>query len=186
MAVSDTQKIDLLFKKLFGVSKTDTATNKSPSNESILSPQLNRGDKIWTRSTEIPLIAAQISGITQSYQGTSRVQCVADTTSNPINGVYPTWKTQLADWIPPEFGSGYFVKVYVDSSGAVNPASTGTQLFDSGTAGVGEWHFDYQAGILNFIGNTIPSSLTTNKVIMVMGYRYVGEVGLKTVYGGTF
>lgn len=186
MAVSDSQKTDLLYKKIFGVAKTDLAVNKSPSNESIASPYLNRGDKIWTRSSEIPATAAAVAGVVASYQGTSRVQCVADTTSTSINGVYPTWKTNLTDWIPPEFGSSYFVKVYVDNSGAANPASTGTQIFDSGIAGVGEWFFDYQSGVLNFIGNSIPAVLTTSKVIMIMGYRYIGEIGLRTVYGGTF
>ena len=37
MAISDTQKVDLIYKKLFGATKTDLATNKSPSNEAIAS-----------------------------------------------------------------------------------------------------------------------------------------------------
>lgn len=186
MAVTDSQKTDLLYKKLFGVAKTDLAINKSPSNESIVSPYLNRGDRIWTRASEIPSTASSIEGVVASYQGSSRIQCVADTTSTSISGVYPTWKTNLTDWIPPEFGSTYFVKIYVDDSGANNPASTGTQIFDSGISGIGEWFFDYQAGIFHFIGNSIPTVLTTSKVIMVMGYRYIGEIGLRSVYGGTF
>ncbi len=44
MAVSQAQIVDLLYKQAFGVTKTDTAQNKSPSNESIPSPALNRGD----------------------------------------------------------------------------------------------------------------------------------------------
>ena len=44
MAVSQAQIVDLLYKEAFGVTKTDTAANKSPSNESIPSPALNRGD----------------------------------------------------------------------------------------------------------------------------------------------
>ena len=47
MAISDTQKVDYLFKKLgFAVSKTDTNASKAAANESIASPLLIRGDKV--------------------------------------------------------------------------------------------------------------------------------------------
>ena len=46
MAISDSAKVDLLYKKNFGLAKTDTPTAKSPSNETIASPALIRGDKI--------------------------------------------------------------------------------------------------------------------------------------------
>ena len=185
MAVSDSSKVDLLYKKLFGVAKTDTSTNKSASNESIASPTINRGDKIWTQASFIPATASSVVGIVQGYQGSSGIQCVADGTSTAVGGVYPTWKTNLTDWITPEFGSSYFVSVYADSSGASNPVATGTQMFDSGIAGVGEWFFDYQSGVLNFIGGTIPSALT-GKVVFITGYRYIGEIGLNVINGGTF
>lgn len=178
MAISDSQKVDLLYKKLFGVAKTDLPANKSPSNESIASPALLRGDKIWQQSDQIPATAAALSGLVQAYQTTSRVECSADTTTAPIGGVYPSWKTELADWIPSEFGASYFVKVYADTAGAANPVATGTQLSDSGIAGVGEWNFDYQSGVLNFIGGTIPAALTSSKVIFITGYRYIGSTGL--------
>ena len=44
MAINQTAYVDLLVKKLLGVAKTDLPGNKSPSNESIASPLLNRGD----------------------------------------------------------------------------------------------------------------------------------------------
>ena len=154
MAVSDAQKTDLLYKKLFGVAKTDTSTNKGASNESIASPTINRGDKIWTQASFIPTTAAAVTGIVQAYQTTARIQAAADTTTTAISSVYPTWKTNVTDWIPPEFGSTYFVKVYSDTSGASDPTVTGTQMFDAGVGGVGEWFFDYQSGVLNFIGGT--------------------------------
>jgi len=187
MAYSDTQKIDLLFKKLFGVAKTDTSTNKGASNESIASPALNRLDKVWTKSSEIPATAAAVTGVVQAYLTTAAVQCTADTTSTPTSSVYPTWKTNLTDWIPPEFGSTYFVKVYADTAGVDNAPSTGTQLSDAGISGVGEWWFDYQSGVLNFVGSSpIPAALTAAKVIYITGYRYVGEIGLVSVNGGSF
>ncbi len=178
MAISDTSKIDLLYKKLFGVTKTDTATNKSPSNEAIASPALIRGDRVWTQSGNIPAVAADVTNIVQGYLTTARVECTADTTAAPISSVYPSWKTNLVDWIPPEFGSTYLVKVYVDTAGAPDPTSTGTQLSDAGSGGTGEWYFDYQSGVLNFIGGTIPAALTVSKVIFITGYRYIGSTGV--------
>ncbi len=183
MAVSDSAKVDLLYKKLFGVAKTDTPTNKSPSNESISSTAFIRGDLIWQQSSSIPTVAASVAGVVQSYTGANSVQCTADTTTVPVSSVYPSWKTNLTDWIPSELGSTYFVKVYVDVPSAANAASTGTQIFDSGSGGVGEWNFDYQAGVLNFIGGTIPTALTSGKVVYVSGYRYIGYKGLSTLYG---
>ena len=186
MAVSDAQKVDLLYKKLFGVTKTDNSTNKSPSNESIASPQFLRGDTIWTQSTSIPGVAANVTGIVQGYTNAGAVQCAADNTSTPISSVYPTWKTNLTNWIPPEFGATYFVKVYAAPAGAANVESTGTQLFAAGSGGTGEWYFDPVAGVLNFIGQTIPAALTTSNVIYVSGYRYIGSTGVASNISGTF
>ena len=184
MAISDSAKVDLLYKKLFGVTKTDTPTNKSPSNEAIASPALLRGDIIWQQAASIPAIAAAVPSIVEAYTTTARIECVADTTTTPVSSRYPTWKTNLADWIPPEFGSTYFIKVYADDASASDPTVTGTQLSDSGIAGVGEWNFDYQSGVLNFIGGTIPSALTVSKVIYITGYRYIGSKGITTFSNG--
>lgn len=181
MTVSISQYVDLLVKKIEGVAKTDTAANKSPSNESIPSPLLNRGDTCWTQSYLIPSVASPTANIVQAYTGASAIQCVADTTTVQVGGVYPTWLTNLTDWIPQEFGSTYFVKAYVDNPGVSNPTITGTQIFDSGTGGVGEWYFDYQAGLLNFIGQTIPTALTSGKVVYIVGYQYIGLIGVQNL-----
>lgn len=181
MTVSTAQYVDLLVKKIEGVAKTDTAANKSPSNESIASPLLNRGDTCWTQANLIPPVAAAVTDLVQAYTGVDAVECTADITTVPIGGVYPTWLTNLTDWIPQEFGATYFIKAYVDNAGAANPQSTGTQIFDSGIAGVGEWYFDYQAGLLNFIGQTIPAVLTSTKRVYIVGYRYVGLKGVQNL-----
>jgi hypothetical protein len=177
MAVSDSSKVDLLYKKLFGVTKTDTPTNKGASSESIASPALIRGDKVWTESASIPATAADVTNVVQSYLTTSRIECTADTTTTPVSSVYPTWKTNLTNWIPPEFGSTYFIKVYAETAGNANPTN-GTALSDAGSGGTGEWFFDYQSGVLNFIGGTIPAALTAAKVVYITGYRYIGSVGV--------
>ena len=185
MAISTTQYIDLLFKKLNGVAKTATAIQKSPSNESIASPPLLRGDIIWMQSDQVPATAQVVAGITQGYLTTSRIECVPDTTVPTIGGIYPTWLTNLTNWIPQEFGSTWPVKIYVDTAGAANPAATGTQIFSPGIGGAGEFFFDTQAGLLNFIGETIPSTLTAGKSIFVIGYRYVGLLGVTNLPDGT-
>jgi hypothetical protein len=179
MAVSDSSKLDLLYKKLFGVSKSDTSTNKAASNEATASPSLLRGDIIWLQSDQIPSTAASVANIVQSYNSTSRIQCTSDTTSSPVSSIYPTWKTGLTDWISPEFGPTYFVKAYYGDSGLSNPAASGgTQFFDSGSGGTGEWWFDYQAGTLNFIGGTNPAGMTSSHVVYIYGYRYIGTKGV--------
>jgi len=185
MAVSQSQIVDLLYKQAFGVTKTDTATNKSPSNESIPSPLLIRGDTEWTQANQIPTTAAALSGIVQAYTGANAVQCTADNTTVPIGGVYPTWKTNLTYWIPAEFGATYNVQVWVDNPGVTNPTSTGTQIFADGSGGSGQYYYNYQSGVLNFIGETIPAALTSGKVLYIVGYRYIGLVGVTNLPSNT-
>ena len=189
MAVSLDTKVDLLLKKLSGLSKTDLGANKSPSNESIPSPSLNRGDTQWLNSYLIPSTASSTLGTVNGYFQNNRIQCTPDTTSQRINNVYPTWKTGLIDWIPPEFDSvniinTYRVKVFYGNAGLADPeASGGTQIFADGSLGQGEWFFDYQSGILNFFGDTpIPAGMTSTHVIYVLGYRYIGPRGFNSVF----
>lgn len=184
MTVSIAQKVDLLYKQAFGVTKTDNETNKSPSNESIPSPLLLRGDTIWVDSSQIPATAAAVSGIVEAYTGASAIECVADTTTVPIGGVYPTWLTNLTNWIPQEFGASYVVQVWVDNPGAVNPTATGTQIFAAGSGSTGEYYFNPVSGVLNFIGQTIPAALTSSKALFIVGYRYIGTLGITGGGGG--
>jgi len=185
MSIPISQQVDLLYKQAFGVTKTDTAANKSPSNEAIASPLLIRGDTQWTQSDQIPGTAAAVANLVQAYTGSSAVECVADNTTTPVGGVYPTWKTNLTYWIPQEFGSTYAVKVYVDTTGAADPTSTGTQIFAAGSGGTGEFYYNYQSGVLNFIGETIPTELTSSDVLYVVAYRYIGLTGVTNLPDGT-
>ena len=178
MAIAQSQYVDLLVKQLYGVAKTDTATVKSPSNESIESPALIRGDTQWTQSDQIPATAGALAGIVQAYVGVNAVECTPDITTVPVGGVYPTWLTNLTNWIPQQFGSTYVVQAWVDNSGVANPTLTGTQIFASGSGGTGEYYYDNIAGLLNFIGGTIPAALTSSKVIYIVGYRYIGLIGV--------
>ena len=187
MAIQDTTKIDLLLKKLYGVTKTDTAGNKSPSNEAISSPLLIRGDTIWTQANSIPSTAGVVTGVVQSYLSTSKIQCTADTTSQLISGIFPTWRTNLTNWISPEFDTvnltnTYRVRVYYGNTGLADPATSGgTQIFADGSGNTGEWYFDYQSGVLHFLGGTPPTGMTGSHTIYIYGYRYVGSTTINSL-----
>ena len=178
MAINESQKVDWLWKKLgYGIAKTDINSIKAATNESIASPLLIRGDNIWQDASQIPSTKPTASTTTveiydDSGNGQATVQCTPDLTASPNR----TWKTNSIDWIPTEFGSTYQIKVYLDNSGAATPQSTGTQLFAAGSGNNDEWYFDYQSGVLNFIGDNLPSGIA-GKVIYVVGARYTGNKG---------
>jgi hypothetical protein len=175
MAISDSQKIDYLWKKLgYGATKTDTNARKKAPNEAIVSPLLLRGDKIWAQAGQIPTVIPTSTGsYVQVYLGSNAVETTEDGTATNNR----TWKTELTDWIPPEFGSTYQVKVYVDDPSASDPTSTGTQIFATGSGNNDDWFFDYQSGVLHFISTNLPSSVSDSKSIYISGARYIGEYG---------
>lgn len=185
MAISIAQYVDLLFKKLQGVAKTANATVKGATNESIASPAFLRGDVIWVQSDQIGNTAGAIAGVANARTGTNAVECVGDTTVPPIGGVRPTWLTNVSYWISQEFGSTWLPKVFVGPSGAANIEATGTQIFAAGIGGVGEYYFDTQAGVLNFIGETIPTVLSAGNVVYISGYEYIGLLGTTNLPGNT-
>jgi hypothetical protein len=106
---------------------------------------------------------------------------VADTTVPPVGGIYPTWLSNVSYWIPQELGATWLPKVFVGPAAAANIQATGTQIFAAGIGGVGEYYFDTQAGVLNFIGETIPAVLTAGNVVYVSGYEYAGDLGVQNI-----
>ena len=188
MALSTTEQLDYLWKKIgYAVTKTDTAANKLASNESIPSPLLLRADKLWAQASEIPATRpTTTSTVVQVYKdGTgswsATIKCTEDTTASDNR----TWKTNLTDWIPPEFGSTYLVNVYIDNDNATSPQTTGTRIFAAGASGSSndEWFFDYQSGVLHFIGTNLPTAIAsgvTGKSIFISGARYIGTFGIST------
>jgi hypothetical protein len=175
MAISDNQKIDYLFKKLgYGATKTDTILNKLAANESIPSPLLLRGDKVWAESGDIPSVKPSAStGVITIY---SAVESVEDITATGNR----TWKTGITDWITPEFGSTYLVNVYVHTSGDAGNAETmANKVFVTGSGNNDEWFFDYQSGVLNFIGDNLPNGKDfTGKSVYITGAVYSGQFGV--------
>lgn len=180
MAIATAQWVDLLVKKLFGVAKTAPESEKSPSNESIASPAFIRGDVIWVEANQITGTAGTIAGISNARTGANAVQCSGDNTASNISGTYQTWKSNVNYWIPQEFGSTWLPKVYVGAPSAANIEATGTQIFAAGSGGTGEYYFDTQAGVLNFIGGSIPTVLSGNvsNVVYISGYEYIGALGV--------
>lgn len=179
MAISDNQKVDFLWKKVgYGVAKTDQNSIKAAPNEALSSPMLIRGDQIWAYSELIPQVfpadtTLYVEIYDDSANGESAVEAVEDNTSTANR----TWKTNLENWIPVEFGAAYQVKVYAAPSGTSNPQTSGTRLFAAGSGNNDEWFFDYKAGILNFIGDNLPTSVNGTNVIYICGGRYIGPTG---------
>ena len=181
MAISDTQKIDYLWKKIgYAATKTDTAANKDATNEEIASPLLLRGDKTWNEASDIPgTLPVSSSGVVTVYPTASPVECTVLNTASTNR----SWKTNSTDWIPPEFGSTYLAKVYIHTSAnAGTAASGGTQVFGAGSGNNDEWFFDYQSGVLHFIGTNLPNGVSfTGKSVYVSGARYTGPIGLQNI-----
>jgi hypothetical protein len=181
---NESQKIDYLWKKVgYAVTKTAEATSKEAFNESIPSPLLYRGDLVWMQSDQItgnpPSSTTSIIQVYKDGVGSfsPSVECTEDLTS-PDN---QTWKTNAINWIPTQFGDNYLVQVYVANSGVTNPQTSGTKLFQAGSGRDDTWFFDYQSGVLNFNGANVPSQIAspiTGKSVYVVGYRYVGLIGV--------
>ena len=181
MAITDAKKVDYLWKKIgYGATKTDTNANKAAPNEAIASPLLLRGDRTWNQASSIPAtIPGSTTSIVRIYATSSPEETTADNTATANR----TWKTGQTDWIPPEFGSTYGVKVYIHtSSDAGNAASSGTQVFAAGSGNNDEFFFDYQSGVLHFIGSNLPDGVNfSGKSVYVSGARYVGPIGLQNL-----
>jgi hypothetical protein len=178
MAITDNQKIDYLFKKIgYGATKTDTNANKLAPNEAIASPLLIRGDRVWKESSSIPGVKpGSTSGVVQIYTGATTVEATEDNTATSNR----SWKTGLTGWIPPQFGSTYLVNVYIHTSGdAANSNSISNRVFVTGSGNDDEWFFDYESGVLNFIGTNLPNGKSfSGNSVYIEGARYVGAYGV--------
>jgi len=179
MAIADAKKVDYLWKKIgYGATKTDTNANKAAPNEAIASPLLLRGDKTWNQASSIPASQpGSSSGVVTVYPTSAPNETTADATSTTSR----SWKTGLTDWIPPEFGASYGVKVYIHTAGdAGNAESSGTRVFAAGSGNNDEYFFDYQSGVLHFIGTNLPNGVNfSGKTVYICGARYTGTLGLQ-------
>ena len=163
MAITTDQKIDFLWKKIgYKAAKTDTADNKGGPNEAIPAVSRIDGEKIWAQSGDIPAVQPTASAGVVTVYSDSASDDTVETTEDATSTNDRSWKTGLTDWIDPAYGSTYLVKVYTDSASSTTPESTGTQVL-GGESGY-EWYFDYESGVLHFIGTSVPGSLSGNVI----------------------
>ena len=188
MAITDAKKVDYLWKKLgYGKTKTDIAgqdggAGKFAANEAIASPLLLRGDKVWNQANGVPATKPGSStGVVTIYS--TPVECTEDGTSPTSR----TWKTNLTDWVPPEFHATYSVAVYIHTAGNAGSAvASGTLVGTTGSGNNDEFFFDYQSGVLHFIGTNLPNGVSfTGKSVYIKGARYTGTIGVASLTADT-
>jgi len=184
MSITESQKVDYLWKKVgYAATKTDTGTLKDATNEEIASPLLIRGDKTWNEASQIPSTKpASTSGVVTVYTTSVPVECATIATASTSR----SWKTNLTDWISPEFSpvdGSYLVNVYIHTAGnAGTAAASGTQVLGAGSGNNDEWFFDYQSGVLHFIGTSLPNGVSfSGKSVYISGARYTGTIGLQNL-----
>ena len=179
MAILDAKKVDYLWKKLgYGKSKTELNSVRPAPSEAVNSPLLLRGDKVWNQANGIPAtMPSSNTDVVTVYLTTAPDECTEDNTATASR----SWKTGLTDWIPPEFGSTYGVKVYIHTAGnAGTAAASGTRVYAAGSGNNDEFFFDYQSGVLHFIGTNLPNGVSfSGKSCYVSGARYSGTLGLQ-------
>ena len=187
MAISDSQKVDLLWKKVgFSKAKSDTNDNKKAPNEAIVSDFIIKTSQIWAQSGSVPgIIPTANSSIVNVYADS--ISGALETSEDTTASDQRTWKTNTTNWIPPSFGATYQLKVYAAPTGTANVQTNGEQLFETGSGNDDQWYFDYQSGVLHFIGNNLPSSIGTSSgnVIYVSGAKYVGSFGIGEAIGAS-
>ena len=180
MAISDSQKVDLLWKKVgFGKVKTDTNANKKAPNEAIASDFIIKANQIWNQASSIPSTQPSSSAgvvVVYSDANSNTVKTTEDATASDNR----TWKAGTTNWIPPSFGATYQLKVYAAGASEGSPQTNGTQLFETGSGNDDQWYFDYQSGVLHFIGTNLPTAIGTgtSNVIYIVGARYNGSLGV--------
>lgn len=164
------RKVNILWKKIgFDLATTDDINLKLAADETIISNNIVIPSEIWSQAENIPV---SIPGSNTSYVTVyTYLECTEDTTATNNR----TWKTNLTNWIPPKFGASYAVEVFIDDPSLSTTSGSETQII--GSAANKEWYFDYQAGVLHFIGTTLPAELTDSKSIYIAGARYIGTTG---------
>lgn len=196
MAITDSDKLDFLWKKVvYGVTETDIDGKEGP-NEIYKSETLTLAQDVWKDSSSIPATApttgasspVKFYGHTSDANSsvTEPIQMVADPTvsgsktwlavADPTGNVVPGSANRLRDFIPPSIGSTYLAKVYVSEANAKADSSKMNALTTNE-----EWVFDYAAGVLHF-PNNVPSGISSN--VFLVAHQYVGNKGVGAASGG--
>lgn len=195
MAITDSDKLDFLWKKVvYGVTETNIDGKDGP-NEIYKSETLTLAQDVWQQSSSIPTTAPTTGATTPvKYYGhtsdanssvTEPIQMVADPTvsggktwlavADPTGNVVPGSANRLRDFIPPSIGSTYLAKIYTSESDAKADSNKMNALSSNY-----EWVFDYAAGVLHF-PNTVPSGISSN--VFLVAHQYVGTKGVGSASG---
>lgn len=188
MAISDQEKLDFLWKAFQGVSKTAGSTVKAASNETIPSPTIVYPTSVWQAAGDIPAQppTVDLPDVVNLYIGANRVHMTGDPTSPPnvtwlATSTFGQVASTMGDFIPPTFGSGYAVRVFIGNPNG-GPAA---RIFPDTTNE--EWVFNYGSGVLTFPNNVPAQKAATvgsgNVTVAANGiyievYRYAGEKGV--------
>lgn len=175
MAINDSTKTDLLFKKvMYGVA--DTSTQKAPNEENITSPYAILSTQVWQEADAIPAGARAVARIVESHVDGNGAFLIRDPTvttgttwlvvRNLTDG--PIASNRLRDFIPFTVDPSYEVRVY-------SQENQGGRLLP-GTPDK-EWIFDYAAGVLYFPSG-IPTDAGNPPHMFITGYRYIGKKGV--------
>lgn len=190
MSVTDTDKIDFLWKKvIFGTATTADASLKAGSNETIASPLSVYANQIWAQTDAAAIPATPPGATTETitrFFGAQRIRMMPDTTV-PAD---VTWlaattfndlDTRIGDFVPPTFGAAYVVEVYIGDP-HTGPAA---RIFPDATAE--PWVFDYASGVLHF-PSAVPATKTAtigsgsvtvaDNGIFIQVYHYTGTKGV--------
>ena len=154
MAISDAQKVDILWKAL--QRRAASSTSKAFYEEQNFSVANTLNNQIWTQSGSIPIPAVLTSNAITSY--CSSAPLIEDVT---VTG-QKSWTTPLKDWIHPSVDQSYQVRLY--SLGWIEIPPTDNS----------NWVFDYNSGTLTFYGDNSAHA----KPYFIKGWRYVGTKGI--------
>ena len=190
MAITDSDKLDFLWKKvIYGVTETNIDGKDGP-NEIYKSEVLTLAQDVWQQSSDIPAAAPTTGAASPvKYYGhtsdanasvTVPIRMVADPTvsgnktwlavADVTGNVVPGSANRLRDFIPPSIGSTYLAKIYTSESDAKGDSNKLNALSTNN-----EWVFDYAAGVLHF-PNTVPSGISSN--VFLVAHQYVGTKGV--------
>ena len=172
MSLTDTQKVDFLWKRIvYQMTETNTGV-KQGFEESIGSLNPIIASNIMSQA--VPSTAPGVTVDPLQYYGTSNaLKMTSDVTVTGNHSwfattTFNTISTRVGMWIPPSFDPSYLVEVYK------NDPTVPANKLNQGTVGY-DWVFDYNSGVLTF-PNSVPAGITT---LWLVGHRYVGRLGLK-------
>ena len=160
MALTDTQKVDILWKSL--QKRAASSTLKAFYEEANYSVASIMASQIWSQADQITTPAVAVTSGVISYHAS--VLMTEDVT---VSG-QKSYTTVLKDWIHPSIDTTYQVRVYQNNAG-----SPGAEVPPTDTS---VWVFDYNSGTLTFFG----TNTSHTKPYFIKGWRYVGNKGIAT------